>query len=81
MIADRFVPAAPRPPGSRSVFPGRRWLALWAGAFLAAGSARAVPIATFALDDLNERSSRVAQVISPRDYGQWISAYYFGNEG
>ncbi len=41
----------------------------------------AVPVSAFALNDLNERSERIGQSISPRDYGQWISAYYFGNEG
>lgn len=49
---------------------------------LAAGPARAgTPLAAFSLNDLNPNSSRLGRTISPRDYGQWISAYYFGNEG
>ena len=39
------------------------------------------PIGAFALNDLNQNSIRVGQSVSPRDYHQWISAYYFGNEG
>jgi len=41
----------------------------------------AAPVGTFALEDLNPHSDRVGQAVSPRDYRQWISAYYFGNEG
>lgn len=58
-------------------------------AFLIAGilaavpavAAGAPPIGTFSLPDLNATSTRFGHSISPRDYGQWISAYYFGNEG
>jgi hypothetical protein len=39
------------------------------------------PLTAFALSDLNVNSSRLGRTLSPRDYGQWISAYYFGNEG
>lgn len=75
------VPAAPRPFLSRSSFPGGRWLGLVAAGILTVGTAVAAPVSAFALNDLNERSERIGQSISPRDYGQWISAYYFGNEG
>lgn len=39
------------------------------------------PLAAFALPDINPQSSRAGRTLSPRDYGQWITAYYFGNEG
>lgn len=49
---------------------------------VATGAAHAgTPLTAFNLNDLNPNSSRLGRTISPRDYGQWISAYYFGNEG
>ena len=60
---------------------GRSWLAVWVVLLLTSGAAVGAPIASFALNDLNPGSPRTGQVLSPRDYGQWISAYYFGNEG
>jgi len=47
----------------------------------AALAAEPLPIGAFSLADLNAASARFGHSISPRDYGQWISAYYFGNEG
>lgn len=52
------------------------WIALAAAPALAGA-----PLTAFHLNDLNPNSSRLGRTISPRDYGQWISAYYFGNEG
>jgi len=59
----------------------RGWLAAVAVVALVSAVKAAEPLAAFALGDLNMNSSRVSQTISPRDYGQWVSAYYFGNEG
>ena len=59
----------------------RGWLATVAVVALASAVKAAEPLAAFALGDLNMNSARVSQTISPRDYGQWVSAYYFGNEG
>lgn len=39
------------------------------------------PLAPFVLADLNPASIRVGNPVSPPDYTEWISAYYFGNEG
>ena len=61
-----------------SFFP-RGWFGLLAAALLVPAAA-AAPIAAFGLTDLNPGSTRVGRSLSPRDYGQWISAYYFGNE-
>jgi hypothetical protein len=71
----------PRHPGRRVLSACGSWLVLWTGVLLTAGSAAGAPITAFALNDLNANSSRVGLTVSPRDYGQWISAYYFGNEG
>ena len=45
------------------------------------GVRAAEPLREFVLPDLNAASDRVGDQVSPRDYTQWISAYYFGNEG
>jgi hypothetical protein len=39
------------------------------------------PLAPFVLADLNPASLRVGNPVSPPHYTEWISAYYFGNEG
>lgn len=39
------------------------------------------PLAPFVLADLNPTSLRVGTPVSPPNYTEWISAYYFGNEG
>ncbi len=39
------------------------------------------PVPTFALKDLNPRSVRFSQMISPQDYHLQVSAYYFGSAG
>jgi hypothetical protein len=57
-----------------------RWLSLGLATALSSAFA-AAPLAPFALADLNANSPRVGNPISPRDYGEWVSAYYFGNEG
>ncbi len=59
----------------------RGWLAAVAVVAIAPAVKAGEPLAAFALGDLNMNSARVSQTISPRDYGQWVSAYYFGNEG
>ena len=58
-------------------------LSVLAAAMLPRGiqAAEPLPIGAFSLADLNAASARFGQSVSPRDYGQWISAYYFGNEG
>jgi len=38
------------------------------------------PEADFLLPDLNPASARLGEMISPRQYGEWISVYYFGQE-
>lgn len=81
MTADRSLFILPRPREGGVISSTCRWLALWAGMLLTSAAAAGAPIAAFALNDLNAGSSRTGQVLSPRDYGQWISAYYFGNEG
>lgn len=81
MNATRPALTIPGQPGSRLLSACRSWLVLWTGVLLTAGAAAGAPIAAFALNDLNANSSRVGLTASPRDYGQWISAYYFGNEG
>ena len=47
---------------------------------LAAPFAAAEPQPDFSLADVNPNSSRSGQTISPRDYGEQISVYYFGRE-
>lgn len=81
MNAARPALTALRHPGRRVLSVCRSWLFLWAGVLLSAGAAAGAPIAAFALNDLNQNSPRSGRTVSPRDYGQWISAYYFGNEG
>lgn len=81
MTADRSLFILPRPLKVGVMSSKCRWLALWAGMLLASTAAVGAPLAAFALNDLNAGSARKGQVLSPRDYGQWTSAYYFGNEG
>ncbi len=45
-----------------------------ASAYLAAG-----PVSDFGLEDVNATSPRVGQVVSPRDYLQKVSGWYFGH--
>lgn len=45
-----------------------------ASAYLSAG-----PVADFALEDVNATSPRFGQVVSPRDYLQKVSGWYFGH--
>ncbi len=45
-----------------------------ASAYLAAG-----PVADFSLEDVNATSSTVGQAVSPRDYLQKVSGWYFGH--
>ena len=81
MTADRLSFPLPRALGGAAAASSRRWCAVWTAMLLTSGAAGGAPIAAFALNDLNPESPRTGQVLSPRDYGQWISAYYFGNEG
>lgn len=47
---------------------------------IALASAAAAPQPDFTLADVNPGSDRSGQTISPRDYQQQISVYYFGRE-
>lgn len=83
-----MIPTRTRPPQSgRSHAPlPRRLLVLALLACAAAVMAprplqAADPLAPFVLTDLNPASIRVGNPVSPPDYTEWISAYYFGNEG
>jgi hypothetical protein len=58
-----------------------RWISLGLAAAAVSSAFAAAPLAPFALTDLNANSPRLGSTISPSDYGEWISAYYFGNEG
>ena len=56
-----------------------RFAALWiflAQCFVVAG----VPQPDFRLPDVNPNSPRYLHLVSPRDYRQQVSAYYFGQE-
>ncbi|MFN0128042.1 MAG: hypothetical protein ACKV19_15290 [Verrucomicrobiales bacterium] len=73
-----------RPPATRARADEGLWARLGMGVLtlVAAGAVQAAaPMTAFSLPDLNPGSSRVGQPISPPDYREWISAYYFGNEG
>ena len=41
----------------------------------------AAPVPDFSLVDKNSTSPRSGSLVSPRDYRQQISAYYFGSAG
>ena len=47
---------------------------------LAAPCGAVEPEPDFLLEDLNPASARLGEMISPRQYGEWISVYYFGQE-
>lgn len=51
----------------------------WLLSLATLGSAQTVP--DFHLNDVNLRSARYGRLVSPRDYRQQISAYYFGLAG
>lgn len=51
-----------------------------AAALAAATFAHADPQPSFSLPDVNANSGRTGQMISPRDYREQISVYYFGRE-
>jgi hypothetical protein len=48
--------------------------------FLIASAGTATPLPDFQLADENPNSPRFQQVISPRQYQEQVSAYYFGDE-
>jgi len=58
-----------------------RWFLVLTATVVVSHARASDALAAFALTDLNANSPRVASAVSPRDYTQWISAYYFGNEG
>jgi hypothetical protein len=46
---------------------------------LSEGAELAEPVADFAVVDVNPSSDRFDQMVSPRDYLQMVSGWYFGN--
>ena len=43
-------------------------------------SLHAAPQPDFQLPEINDNTDRAGQTVSPRDYRQFISVYYFGHE-
>lgn len=43
------------------------------------GPARGVPVPDFSLPDVNSTSPRFDEMVSPRDYLESVSAWYFGH--
>lgn len=57
-----------------------KWLAWAVMAGLACSAAVAAPVGDFRLGDTNRWSPRVGQEVSPRQYLEQVSVYYFGYE-
>jgi hypothetical protein len=79
MSSAHFPCPPPRRTGS-DLIARLAWIAFGLIALAAGPALAGTPLTAFHLNDLNPNSSRLGRTISPRDYGQWISAYYFGNE-
>ena len=57
----------------------RALLAVAAADSLAEGEGEVDPVPDFHLQDVNETSASFEQALSPRDYLQQVSAWYFGH--
>ncbi len=56
-------------------------LAFLLGLVVSARAASGQPVPDFSLDDVNPNSPRFQAKVSPRDYLQQVSGYYFGSAG